>query len=106
MSLRVVDMDGDGDPDVLASDRRGPMRGCRWLENPGPGPAQTEPWPNHLIGGSDHEVMFLTVADLDVDGADDVLCATRDNGLLFLRRLGEQNQWESHRVDASALPKH
>jgi hypothetical protein len=31
----------DGDEDLVASDRKGPARGCFWLENPGPGPAQT-----------------------------------------------------------------
>lgn len=96
MSLRTVDMDGDGDPDVLTSDRKGPLRGCRWLENPGPGSAQTETWPNHFIGGCDHEVMFLTTTDLDRDGALDVLSATRDNGVLFFRRLGDG--WETHAI--------
>ncbi|HUT89662.1 MAG TPA: VCBS repeat-containing protein [Thermoguttaceae bacterium] len=99
MSLRVVDMDRDGDPDVLTSDRKGRLRACRWLENPGAGPAQSAPWPNHPIGGEDHEVMFLTVADLDADGAEDVLCATRDNGLLFFRRLpGAPDAWVQHAI--------
>ncbi len=95
MSLRTVDMDGDGDLDVLASDRKGPLRGCRWLENPGAGATQTDPWKNHFIGGRDHEVMFLTIADLDADGADEVLCATRDDGLLLFRRAHEDG-WEPH----------
>ena len=38
--------------------------------------------------------MFLTLADLDGDGARDVLVATRDNGLLvFLRRPGATPAW-------------
>lgn len=98
MSLRAVDMDADGDPDVLASDRKGPLRGCRWLENPGSGLAQVEAWSNHFIGGRDHEVMFLTTADLDRDGAVDVLSATRDNGILFFRRLGTTDGWETHAI--------
>ena len=99
MSLRAVDMDGDGDLDVLTSDRKGPHRGCRWLENPGPGPKQAAPWQSHLVGGQEHEVMFLTVADLDDDGADDVLCATRDNGLLFFRRTASGEElWQEHAV--------
>ena len=41
MSLIAADMDGDGDLDVLASDRKGPGRGCYWLENPlGPIPGE------------------------------------------------------------------
>jgi hypothetical protein len=102
MSLHLADLDGDGDFDVLTSDRKGAMRGCRWLENPGPGPALAGPWPNHWIGGRDHEVMFLTIADLDSDGTDDVLCATRDNGLLFFRRLEDADRWESRSI---AMPE-
>jgi hypothetical protein len=99
MSLRVADMDSDGDLDVVTSDRKGPSRGCRWLENPGTGPAQAGPWQNHPIGGEDHEVMFLTLADLDADGQQDVLCATRDNGLLFFRRLSEPpDAWKQHTI--------
>ena len=95
MSLRLVDVDADGDPDLVTSDRKGALRGCRWLENPGAGPTQAKPWPNHFIGGRDHEVMFLTLADLDSDGAGDLLCATRDNGLLlFRRRPDEEDGWE------------
>jgi len=87
MSLRTVDIDGDGDLDVLTSDRKGDqLRGCRWLENPGPGPAQAGPWKNHFIGGRDKQVMFLTVADLDTDGTDDVLVAVSHGDLCFFRR--------------------
>jgi hypothetical protein len=31
MSLIAADIDGDGDSDVLASDRKGKSRGCFWL---------------------------------------------------------------------------
>lgn len=102
MSLRSVDMDGDGDLDILASDRKkGPMRGCRWLENPGSvsrasGPRfedetpSTRAWPNHFIGCQNREVMFLTVDDIDEDGLDDVLVAAKapkTSEIIILRRL-------------------
>ncbi|HBV32591.1 MAG TPA: hypothetical protein DEB49_09055, partial [Verrucomicrobiales bacterium] len=35
MSLEPLDMDGDGDTDLIYSDRRGANRGVGWLENPG-----------------------------------------------------------------------
>ena len=100
MSLVIVDMDDDGDLDVLATDRKGKaLRGCRWLENPGPGPLQMEPWKNHFIGGRDLEVMFLTMADLDADGADDILMAVRKDDLVWFRRLpGNQPAWETHTI--------
>lgn len=90
MSLKSVDMDTDGDLDILTSDRKGPMRGCRWLENPGVGEAQKKNWPNHFIGCRDKEVMFLTVADIDEDGLQDVLVAVnfqKGSEIVMLRRL-------------------
>ena len=90
MSLRSIDMDGDGDLDVLTSDRKGPMRACRWLENPGVGEAQKKEWPNHFIGCRNKEVMFLTLADIDDDGLQDVLAAVnaeKVGQIVILRRL-------------------
>jgi len=60
MTLRAADLDHDGDRDILFSDRKGPRRGNGWLENPGPGAtAAGLPWPEHLVGGKDTEVMFV-----------------------------------------------
>ncbi|MHC4745652.1 MAG: heparinase II/III domain-containing protein, partial [Planctomycetota bacterium] len=90
MSLRAEDMDADGDLDILTSDRKGEMRGCRWLENPGSGPKQKEPWKNHFIGCRDKEVMFLTVTDIDGDGLSDVIVAAKSakqSQIIILRRL-------------------
>ncbi len=103
MSLRSIDMDGDGDLDILTSDRKGPMRACRWLENPGVGSVSraasprfegetpsTQEWPNHFIGCRDKEVMFLTLADIDDDGLQDVLVAAnaeKAGQIVILRRL-------------------
>jgi len=99
MSIRLSDMDADGDPDIVVSDRRGALRGCRWLENPGPGPAQHEAWRNHFIGGSDHEVMFLTLADYDKDGLEDVLVAAKEAEVLWFRRLNAQGtSWHTMRI--------
>ena len=96
MSLIAADMDGDGDPDVLASDRKGPKRGCLWLENPGPGPKQAAPWREHRIGSGGREIMFLDLADLDGDGLPDVLGAVRGGDIVFHRRkAGTPVAWET-----------
>jgi hypothetical protein len=100
MSLKSVDMDADGDLDILTSDRKGPMRGCRWLENPGAAEAQKKNWPNHFMGCRNKEVMFLTVTDIDEDGLQDVLVAAnfqKSSEIVILRRLNTRGQsWKSY----------
>lgn len=69
MSLRKIDIDADGDFDVLASDRKGKKAGVLWLENPAinaPPLQKTEKtakekrqWTEHRIGANGEEVMFL-----------------------------------------------
>jgi len=89
MSLRTRDMDGDGDLDLLASDRKGPLRGILWVENPGPTRARGD-WTVHRIGPVDeYEPLFLDVCDLDGDGADDVVVATK-GPILFYRRSDDE----------------
>ena len=92
MSIIPADMDGDGDADVLTTDRRGAARGCWWLENPGRGAAQCQRWPSHPVGGQDREVMFAALADLDGDGLRDVIVPVKDAELLLLRRLDAGGQ--------------
>lgn len=60
MSLMARDVDADGDLDVVISDRKGKSTGVLWLENPG-STAATGDWPEHRIGASGQEVMFLDV---------------------------------------------
>ncbi|QDT14972.1 FG-GAP repeat domain-containing protein [Alienimonas californiensis] len=98
MSLRAEDMDGDGDPDLLLTDRRGNRRGAVWLEFD---PASAG-WEEHPIGAADLEPMFLTVADLDGDGDRDVAVAAKDAGLVLFGRLNATgDRWRSRTL---ALP--
>ena len=103
MSLVTIDMDGDGDPDVLVSERRGKRPGCYWLANPGPGNRQLEPWPIRRFGPTDQQVMFLCVADLDGDALRDVLVAQKPREILFHRRKDRKAaDWETHAI---AMPE-
>jgi hypothetical protein len=70
-------MDQDGDTDIVISDRRGALRGCRWLENPGIGSRQDQPWKSHMIGCKGLEVMFMTMADVDGDGVEEAVVSER-----------------------------
>lgn len=83
MSLALHDMDGDGDQDLVFSDRKGPRRGCGWLERPDD---EMQRWPEHSICGQNSEVMFLSLGDLDNDGDTDLAVATRDGPILIARR--------------------
>jgi hypothetical protein len=95
MSIEAVDMNGNGRHDLLVSDRYGERRGVFWLENTGTGE-----WPEHHIGGADDEVMFLTRADLDGDGLEDVLTAAKDRQILVHRRLDVSGRrWETSRIE-------
>ena len=97
MSLIPSDMDGDGDTDILASDRKGEHAGTLWLENPGPGEALTRTWPEHRIGASGEEVMFLDQVDLDQDGFKDVLAAVQPRKIvLHQRRSRDGHLWRDH----------
>jgi len=101
MSIWPRDVDGDGRTDVVVSDRYGPLRGCRWLRNPGAGPAQARPWANHFIGAKGRQVMSMALADLDADGLEDALVAAGGSRVLFLRRLDKAGRtWRTHEIGA------
>ena len=84
MSLQPHDLDGDGDQDLLLSDRRGPHRGVAWFENPGGTTARSKPWQRRRIDRGDREVMFLAVGDLDQDHFAEIVCAVRRKGISLL----------------------
>lgn len=76
MSINLEDMDGDGDRDILYSDRSGPTRGVYWLENRGPRQLAASEWKQHAVGATAlEETMLLDTGDVDGDGARDVAVA-------------------------------
>ncbi|MGQ9562740.1 MAG: FG-GAP repeat domain-containing protein [Thermogutta sp.] len=88
MSLIATDMDGDGDVDIVFSDRKGSRRGCYWLECPDDPVRET--WTEHVIGCHDVEPMFLTLGDLDGTGTTCVVCATAQDGIHVMRPKAEK----------------
>lgn len=100
MSLFAEDMDGDGDADVVTTDRKGNLRGVRWFENPGPRSAATQSWKDHNIAGSDEEIMFAKIVDLDGDGLRDIVTTAKDAKVVICRRLDRSGlKW-----DVSTVP--
>jgi hypothetical protein len=79
MSIKAVDVDRDGQQDIVYSDRYGTEAGIYWLKNPG----QTSSiWERRLIGGEGKQVMFLCVGDLGAGKNNAVICATLDGSLI------------------------
>lgn len=95
MSLVAQDMDDDGDLDIVVSDRKGDSKGVFWLENNN----QAQSWQTHRIGGSDRQVMFLTVTDLDQNGSTDILAATYSKTLIWFRPTENPDIWFSFPIN-------
>lgn len=91
MTLRRFDVDDDGDPDLVYSDRKGNHRGIGWLENSETG------WHDHEIGGADSEVMFLDITR--IDGRLLLACSARTHGILLFAPSDDPGKpWTMRRI--------
>jgi hypothetical protein len=101
MTLAAHDIDGDGDADIVASDRTGPRRGVLWLENPA---AADQKWREHRVGPVDeYEAMHLTLTDFDQDGLEDVIVAVKGGPIRYHRRTRRAPaEWETHLIPMPA----
>lgn len=102
MSIESVDMDGDGDLDILYSDRKSATRGVHWLEYDA-AQESTQPWKRHTLGGTDREVMFLAQGDLNQDGLLDWAAAVRNGPITWFARQDKTGKnWMQHEVNMPA----
>lgn len=91
MSLAAVDLDEDGDTDVVYSDRKGPTRGIGWLEY------DQGKWHDHLMGADDLEVMFLKV--VRSGNGPGVYCDTRAGAVVRLQPETDlTNRWQIKQI--------
>lgn len=107
MGIEITDMNGDGEPDIVFSDRLNADRsGCYWLENPGQKASREQPWKEHAIGVIGRNALFFALTDLDGDGLQDVVIGVHEpkgkspaTALLFLRRLDRSGtKWAEHAI--------
>ena len=90
MSIQIIDMDADGDADIVFSDRKGAQRGIGWLEQPNHRVAATRQkdnrlWKEHSIGGKDNEILFIEAAPSRV------LASTRNSVWIEYKKISANN---------------
>jgi hypothetical protein len=92
-----VDMDRDGDMDVLSASAG--SNTVAWDENAGDGVT----WARHVISASVADVQSVVPVDLDADGDLDALSASAgDDTLAWHENSGDGTTWTTHRFDTGA----
>jgi hypothetical protein len=95
--LQVHDVDGDGDPDVLASTLYNGV--VAWYENNG----VPSLWPTHPIYCSWFYLFWIAPGDLDGDGDTDLAEACYYDGLNWVENAdGAGTSWVEHVIDADS----
>ncbi len=87
MSIRAIDLDGDGHREIVYSDRKGEGSGVWAMSH-----LDRDPWfsPPILLGLAGREVMFIDLADLDGDGRPDIAAAVRPGEFTALLQPAEK----------------
>lgn len=86
MSIQNIDMDQDGDIDIVFSDRKTRTRIVAWLEQPNNADAKGR-WKEHAIGATKTEPMFIDATP------NRILVPTRQGNWIDFRRQNH-NSWE------------
>ncbi len=94
MSLQGIDIDNDGDTDLLASERKGNNARILWLENLN----DRGRWQEHLVGAVGRQVMFLDIGDLNGDGKLEIVVPVMPRQLVFLSASDDPRQPWSERT--------
>ena len=98
---KLIDMDGDGDVDILISEWYTHNR-LEWYENPRPsGDAATQPWKHHIIGPP--RAHDIEVGDIDGDGRLEIVTRTQGaDGDKFVVRKQEGSVWNQRVIPCPA----
>jgi hypothetical protein len=99
--VRLVDLDGDGDEDVISAARGETSDSIVWHENPGRRDAFVSAWARHTIGHWP-DTIWLDVGDIDGDGRVDLAASSWENaGYAWFRQPSRvQDRWPRFTVGA------
>ncbi len=97
MSILTKDMDADGQPDLLISERKAEKSGIYWLKYPGKSSAALRaPWQKTWIADHLKDTMFIDCWDFDGDGIEEIIVPHKfpDVGFLSIFRTKNQVTWK------------
>jgi hypothetical protein len=96
-SVKAVDMDGDGDMDVLSASERSNINEIAWLENDG-----SENFTTHTISTELNFLSSVFAIDLDLDGDMDVIYSSQgDNSVSWFENDGSES-FLAHTITTNA----
>lgn len=96
MSIEIVDINQDSQPDILISDRYGEENGVKWFENPGKESVRmNKEWREHLIAMRGRQPMFLDVQRTANDELFQIWVPDAEAGIYHLTQLDKSGiNWE------------
>ena len=100
MTVKIIDMDHDGQQDVLVTDRHGHTNGVKWFKFPGyDSPKRYQPWQEHLIGMKDEDPMFLAVQKNTANGLWEIWVPNLKNELFhFVQTSTNAKNWKANSI--------